>query len=76
MRVPKNKKAKMEFKELLTIYSPEREALCVDGEGNIVANHTIGFLCTRPVTDYGTRAVKEYTARQNDIFVRLEEDAE
>lgn len=71
MRVPKGKNNRLEFKDLLTIYSPEREALCVDTHGNILANHTIGTLCKSPVTEYGAREVLEYTARECDIFVRF-----
>jgi len=62
----------MEFQDLKTIYSPERETLCVDSEGKIVAEHTIGFLCTRPVTDYGMRKVAEHTDRHTDILVKFE----
>ena len=61
----------MEFQDLKRIYNPEREALCVDEEGVIVANHTIGFLCTRPVTDYGTVKVREHKDRGCDIWVKI-----
>ena len=63
----------MTFDELRRIYNPEREALCVDKNANILACHSIGFLCSRPVTDYGAATVTSHTDRGNDILVELEE---